>query len=48
MNELFASGTLLPVLEGPYRFADLPEAFRLFGSGDHKGDHKGKIIVRLL
>ena len=43
MNELFASGKLLPVIEGPYRLSDLPEAFRLFGAGDHKG----KIIVSL-
>jgi NADPH:quinone reductase-like Zn-dependent oxidoreductase len=43
MNELFASGQLLPVIEGPYRFSDLPEAFRLFGTGDHKG----KIVVSL-
>lgn len=43
MNELFTSGKLLPVIEGPYRLSDLPEAFRLFGSGDHKG----KIVVTL-
>ena len=43
MNELFTSGKLLPVIEGPYEFADLPEAFRLFG----RGDHKGKIVVRV-
>jgi NADPH:quinone reductase-like Zn-dependent oxidoreductase len=44
MNELFTSGKLLPVIEGPYRFSDLPEAFRLFGNADHKG----KIIVSLV
>jgi NADPH:quinone reductase-like Zn-dependent oxidoreductase len=43
MNELFTSGKLLPVIEGPYRFSDLPEALRLFGTGDHKG----KIIVNV-
>ena len=43
MNELFESGKLLPVIEGPYTLSDLPEAFRLFGTGDHKG----KIIVSL-
>lgn len=43
MNELFESGKLLPVIEGPYALADLPEAFRLFGTGNHKG----KIIVKL-
>jgi NADPH:quinone reductase-like Zn-dependent oxidoreductase len=43
MNELFTSGKLLPVIEGPYALSDLPEAFRLFGAGDHKG----KIVVTL-
>jgi NADPH:quinone reductase-like Zn-dependent oxidoreductase len=43
MNELFTSGKLLPVIDGPYRLSDLPKAFRLFG----KADHKGKIIVSL-
>jgi len=43
MNELFASGKLVPVIEGPYTLSDLPEAFRLFGTGDHQG----KIIVSL-
>ena len=43
MNELFEAGQLLPVIDGPYKLANLPEAFRLFGSGDHKG----KIIVTM-
>ena len=43
MNELFEAGKLLPVIDGPYKLADLPEAFRLFGTGDHKG----KIIVTM-
>ena len=43
MNELFEAGKLLPVIDGPYELADLPEAFRLFGTGDHKG----KIIVTI-
>jgi NADPH:quinone reductase-like Zn-dependent oxidoreductase len=43
MNELFEAGKLVPVIDGPYKFADLPEAFRLFGSGDHKG----KIIITM-
>ncbi|MCK4412388.1 MAG: NAD(P)-dependent alcohol dehydrogenase [Candidatus Eisenbacteria sp.] len=41
MNELFEAGKLVPVIDGPYKLADVPEAFRLFGTGDHKG----KIIV---
>jgi len=43
MNELFEAGKLLPVIDGPYNLADLPEAFGLFGTGDHKG----KIIVTI-
>ncbi len=43
MNELFEAGKLVPVIDGPYKLADVPEAFRLFGTGDHKG----KIIVTM-
>jgi NADPH:quinone reductase-like Zn-dependent oxidoreductase len=43
INELFEAGKLQPVIDGPYMLADLPEAFRLFGTGDHKG----KIIVTM-
>ncbi len=44
MNELFEAGKLVPVIDGPYKLADVPEAFRLFGTGDHKG----KIIVTMV
>jgi len=43
MNELFEAGRLAPVIDGPYKLANVPEAFRLFGAGDHKG----KIIVTM-
>src|SRR5688572_14614022 len=43
MNELFEAGKLQPVIDGPYKLTDLPEAFRLFGAGDHRG----KIIVTM-
>jgi NADPH:quinone reductase-like Zn-dependent oxidoreductase len=43
MNELFEAGKLRPVLDGSYKLADLPEAFRFFGTGDHGG----KIIVTM-
>jgi NADPH:quinone reductase-like Zn-dependent oxidoreductase len=43
MNELFEAGTLRPVLDGSYQLADLPEAFRRFRTGDHRG----KIIVTM-
>ena len=44
MNELFESGKLEPVIDGPYKLADLPEALRHFGTGDHKG----KIIITVV
>ena len=43
VNELFEAGQLAPVINGPYKLADVPEAFRFFGTGDHKG----KIIVTM-
>lgn len=43
MNELFEAGKLAPVIDGLYKLADLPEALRRFGAGDHKG----KIIVTM-
>jgi len=43
VNELFEAGELQPVIDGPYKLTDLPEAFRLFGTGDHRG----KIVVTL-
>ena len=43
MNELFEAGKLQPVIDGVYKLADLPEAFRHFGTGDHRG----KIIVAM-
>ena len=43
MNDLFEAGKVLPVIDGVYKLADLPEAFRHFATGDHKG----KIIVTM-
>ncbi|MGH7612928.1 MAG: NAD(P)-dependent alcohol dehydrogenase [Gemmatimonadales bacterium] len=43
MNEMFEAGKLQPVIDRAYKLADLPEAFRHFGTGDHKG----KIIVTM-
>lgn len=37
MNELYEAGKLRPVIDGPYRLEEAPDAFRLFGSGRHKG-----------
>ncbi len=41
LSELFESGKLRPVIDGPYKLADIAEAFRHFGAANHKG----KIIV---
>jgi NADPH:quinone reductase-like Zn-dependent oxidoreductase len=43
MNELFEAGKLVPVIDGPYKLADVSEALRLFGTGEHKG----KIILTM-
>jgi NADPH:quinone reductase-like Zn-dependent oxidoreductase len=41
MKELFEAGKVKPVIDGPYKLEDVPEAFRLFG----RGDHKGKMVI---
>ncbi|HEY3349764.1 MAG TPA: NAD(P)-dependent alcohol dehydrogenase [Thermoanaerobaculia bacterium] len=41
MCELFEAGKVVPVIDGHYGLADVPEAFRYFGSGLHKG----KIVI---
>lgn len=43
MSELFEAGKLVPVIDRLFKLADVPEALRLFGTGDHKG----KIIVTM-
>ena len=44
MNGLFEAGKLVPVIDGPYKLADVPDALRHFGTGDHRG----KIIVTMV
>jgi NADPH:quinone reductase-like Zn-dependent oxidoreductase len=41
MKELFDSGKVVPVIDGPYSLSEVPEAFRRFG----EGRHKGKIVI---
>ena len=41
MNQLFEAGKLKPVIDGPYKLDEIPEAFRHFG----EGRHKGKIVI---
>lgn len=43
MNELFETGKLKPVIDGPYKLDEVPEAFRIFG----KGEHKGKMVITM-
>ena len=41
VNELFEAGKLVPVIDRTYALAEVPEALRFFGTGDHKG----KIVI---
>jgi NADPH:quinone reductase-like Zn-dependent oxidoreductase len=41
INRLFESGKVKPVIDGPYKLDEVPEAFRLFA----KGEHKGKLVI---
>lgn len=41
LKELFEAGKLVPVIDGPYALSEVPEAFRYFGAGRHKG----KVVV---
>ena len=41
MKELFEAGTVVPVIDGPYGLSEVPEAFRRFG----EGRHRGKIVI---
>lgn len=43
MKVLFETGQVVPVIEGPCRLSEVPEAFRRFG----EGRHKGKIVVTM-
>lgn len=41
MIKLFESGQVRPIIDGPYQLKDVPEAFRIFG----RGEHLGKMVV---
>ncbi len=41
MNELFEAGKVKPVIDGPYKLSEVPEAMRYFG----EGNHKGKVVI---
>lgn len=44
MKALFEAGKVVPVLDGPYAFTDIPQAFRRFG----EGQHQGKLVITIL
>jgi NADPH:quinone reductase-like Zn-dependent oxidoreductase len=43
MNELFEAGKVKPVIDGPFKLNEVPEAIRYFG----EGNHKGKVVITL-
>jgi len=43
MNELFEAGKIKPVIDGPVKLSEVPEAMRYFG----EGKHKGKIVITM-
>ena len=43
MNELFEAGKMKPLIDGSNKLEDLPDAFRMFG----KGEHKGKVVITM-
>lgn len=43
MKELFEAGKVVPVIDGPHRLSEVPEAFRRFG----EGRQKGKVVITL-
>ncbi len=43
ISELFEAGKIKPVIDGPYKLSEVPEALRHFG----KGHHTGKIIITM-
>ena len=43
INELYESGKIKPVIDGPYKLSETPELIQYFG----EGKHRGKIIISL-
>ncbi len=42
-NQLFEAGQIKPVVDGPYKLSEVPEAIRYFG----EGKHTGKVVISL-
>jgi NADPH:quinone reductase-like Zn-dependent oxidoreductase len=43
LKELFEAGKVKPVIDRRYPLGKVPEAFRYFG----EGNHKGKVIINI-
>ena len=43
MAELFETGKIVPIVEGPYSLSEVPEAIRLFS----KAEQKGRIVITI-
>jgi NADPH:quinone reductase-like Zn-dependent oxidoreductase len=43
LSERFEAGQLAPIIDGPYKLADAPDAFRHFGAGNHRG----KVVITI-
>jgi NADPH:quinone reductase-like Zn-dependent oxidoreductase len=44
MNELFEAGKLKPLIDGPYKLDEVPDALRHFG----EESHKGKVVIKVV
>jgi NADPH:quinone reductase-like Zn-dependent oxidoreductase len=43
LNELFEAGKIKSIMDGPFKLADVPDAFRHF----EMAEHKGKIVISI-
>ena len=43
VNELFETGKIKPVIDGPYELSEVPKVIQRFG----EGSHKGKLVIAL-
>ncbi len=43
INSLFEAGKIKPLIDGPYKLDEVPDVFRIFG----KGEHKGKLVITI-
>lgn len=44
INELFETGKVKPVIDGPYKLSEVREAMQYFGDGNHKG----KVVITIV